>query len=145
MHDMALLRFLLIPLLLIMTPHATAADTPATISLVVGESTFTVELADTPAARELARRLPMSIPMVDLNANEKYGELDAPLPTRAEGVGSIRTGDLMLFTPTCLVLFYKDFRTPYHYTRVGRVRSAGALPAALGRGAVQVHLRPLCP
>lgn len=110
------------------------------IRLRVGGELFTVELADTPAARELAARLPVSLRMVDLNDNEKYGELPQGLPTQAEAVGSIRTGDLMLFTPTCLVLFYKDFRTPYRYTRVGRVRGAAALPAALGRGSVQIEL-----
>ena len=115
----------------------------AAISLTVGEATYTVDLADTPAARELAARLPLSLHMADLNANEKYGDLEEPLPTQAEAVGSIRAGDLMLFTPTCLVLFYKDFRTPYRYTRVGRVRGAASLPAALGRGSVQIHLRPL--
>lgn len=118
------------------------ATTPAAggLRLSVGGKSFSVEPADTPAARELARLLPLSLHMVDLNANEKYGELPQGLPTRAEAVGCICTGDLMLFTPTCLVLFYKDFRTPYRYTRVGRVREPHLLPAALGSGSVQIEL-----
>lgn len=118
----------------------TSPAVAAAILLTIGDSTYTVDLADTPAARELASRLPVSLHMVDLNANEKYGDLPEPLPTQAEAIGSIRTGDLMLFTPTCLVLFYKDFRTPYRYTRVGRVRDAASLPADLGRGSVRIRL-----
>lgn len=137
-----LVRTTLIPLLFMAPTPTTPAAEPAAISLTVAGSTFTVDLADTPAARELARRLPLSLHMVDLNANEKYGDLPEPLPTRAEPVGAIRTGELMLFTPTCLVLFYQDFRTPYRYTRIGRVRggAASSLPSILGRGSVQIRL-----
>ena len=127
----------------LMVTLCSAADTPSAISLVIGDTTFTVDLADTPAARELAAALPISIRMDDLNANEKYGDLPHPLPTRAEDVRSIHTGDLMLFTPTCLVLFYKDFRTSYRYTRGGKVREAASLPAVLGRASVQIRLLPL--
>lgn len=135
-----MLRFILTTLLCMMTTPLTSAAAVESIRLRVGGENFTVELADTPAARLLARSLPLRLRMADLNANEKYGDLPQGLPTQAEAVGSIRTGDLMLFTPTCLVLFYKDFRTPYRYTRVGRVREAAALPAALGSGSVQIEL-----
>lgn len=120
--------------------HTNETKEATQLCLRVGGRSFTVELAETAAAHELARRMPLALRMVDLNANEKYGELAQGLPTQAGPVGSIRTGDLMLFTPTCLVLFYKDFRTPYHYTRVGRVREAAALPTALGRGSVEIEL-----
>lgn len=119
------------------------ADTMPHIILQVGSRSFDVELADTPAAKALLPRLPITLDLTDLNANEKYGDLPEGLPTRAEAVGSIRAGDIMLFTPTCFVLFYKSFRTPYRYTRLGRIPDADSLPAALGRGDVTITLRAL--
>lgn len=125
-------------LLLAFIPLATAHTM---ITLQFNNHTYDVELADSAAARELLRRLPVTLQMTDLNANEKYGDLPESLPTRSEAVGSIHAGDLMLFTPTCLVLFYKSFRTPYHYTRVGRVLHPEKLAADLGRGEVTITLR----
>ena len=111
------------------------------ITLQFSNHSYDVELADTPAARELLRMLPVTLHMTDLNANEKYGDLPEGLPTHAEAVGSISTGDIMLFTPSCLVLFYKSFRTTYRYTRVGRVLHPEKLATDLGHGSVKVTLR----
>lgn len=128
-----ILCFLLIPIAI--------ADTMPTLVLSFADASYAVELADTPAAHELVKRLPVTVRMSDLNDNEKYGDLPSPLPTRAQAVGSIRTGDLMLFTPTCLVLFYKDFRTVYRYTPVGRIVNPAGLQEALGAGDVEITLR----
>ena len=113
----------------------------AQIQLIFGSHTYNVALADTDAARELVHRLPLRLRMADLNDNEKYGDLPKGLPTQSRSIGSIRTGDLMLFTPTCLVLFYKDFRTIYRYTPVGRIIHAEGLAEALGSGDVVVTLK----
>lgn len=118
------------------------ADKMSDMVLEVEGVSYEVELADTPAARELLKRLPLQVSMSDLNANEKYGDLPEPLPTHAQAVGSIRTGDVMLFTPTCLVLFYKDFRTIYRYTPIGRVKKPDGLAKLLGRGDVLIRLSP---
>lgn len=101
---------------------------------------YEVELADTAAARELVKQLPLTLHASDLNANEKYGDLPAALPTAPRAVGRVHAGDLMLYTPTCLVLFYKDFSTPYRYTPVGRLKAPRELQQALGAGAVLLRL-----
>lgn len=134
-----MLRFLLI-LIVLLTP-LTIAETMPQITLEFGSHSYAVELADTAAARELLGRLPVRLRMADLNDNEKYGDLTKPLPTASQSIGRIRTGDIMLFTSTCLVLFYKDFRTMYRYTPVGRVLGAETLAADLGGGDVVVTLK----
>lgn len=121
---------------------ATSASDTSAITLIIGsDKAYTVELADTQAARELMQRLPIRLRMADLNSNEKYGDLAKPLPTASRSIGTIHTGDLMIFTSTCLVLFYKDFRTSYRYTPIGRVAGAETLPEALGKGDVYITLQ----
>ena len=111
------------------------------MEILVGDTSFTVQLADTEAARELARQLPLELAMQELNGNEKYGNLPSSLPTDAIRPDAIRTGDLMLFGSDCLVLFYKDFSTSYSYTPIGRVDDPRGLPEALGTGQVAVTFR----
>lgn len=126
-------------LTLILSP-LTLANTMPQVFIKFGSNVHRVELADTPAAQELVKQLPITLRMADLNDNEKYGDLPKPLPTQSQSIGNIHTGDIMLFTSTCLVLFYKDFRTIYRYTPIGRVVGAENLAAALGRGDVVISL-----
>ena len=42
----------------------------------------------------------------------------------------------MLFGDDCLVVFYKDFKTTYSYTRIGHIENAADLEQTLGRGSV---------
>ena len=95
-----------------------------TIRLAIGGTDYTATLADTDAARLLAERLPMRLSMTELNGNEKYANLDKPLPTKTEKVRRIEAGDVMLWGDNCLVVFYKSFDTPYSYTRIGRISDA---------------------
>lgn len=111
-----------------------------TCTLSVGDQTYSVTLADTEAARALAARLPLTLSMTELNGNEKYANLDQPLPTAATQPGEIHTGDLMLYGADCLVLFYGDFTTAYSYTPLGRLADPTGLAAALGTGGVTVTL-----
>ena len=115
-------------------------NTMPQIALLFDDHRYTVALEDTAAARELLTRLPFTLRMADLNNNEKYGDLPRVLPTQPLSIGNIRTGDLMLFASNCLVLFYKDFRTTYRYTPVGRVLHPQGLAEALGSGTVSVTL-----
>ena len=78
--------------------------------------------------------------MVELNGNEKYAELKQALPTQAESIGKIQTGDLLLYGNNVLVLFYESFSTPYRYTRIGKVTDTAGLTKALGAGNCQVKL-----
>jgi len=80
----------------------------------------------------------MTLPMKDLNSNEKFVQLPADLPNRALNPGTIQNGDLMLYGSATLVLFYKTFPTSYSYTKLGRVANPAGLAAALGAGSVTV-------
>jgi len=46
----------------------------------VGERRFSMVLDDSEAAQAFAEMLPLSLDMADLNSNEKYADLPAPLP-----------------------------------------------------------------
>lgn len=93
------------------------------------------------AAQELMKRMPLELKMNELNGNEKYYYLPDALPTDSEHIGSIRTGDLMLFGSDCLVLFYEDFQTAYRYTRLGYMEEPKKLADVIGSGAVSISLR----
>lgn len=108
------------------------------ISITVGNSVFSAKLYNSDAAQALLEQFPMTVSMNELNKNEKYYYLPDKLPAASERVGSIRTGDLMLYGSDCLVLFYKDFSTSYSYTRLGYIEDPSSLKTALGNGSVQV-------
>ena len=108
------------------------------ITITVGEDSFSATLLDVPAARELTERLPVTLPMSELNGNEKYYYFDTGFTAESERVGSIQAGDLMLYGSDCLVLFYESFSTPSGYTRLGAVDDPTDLAEALGHGNVEV-------
>lgn len=113
-------------------------ETTRTMTLKIGNSTFTATLADNATAQAFAAMLPMNLSMSELNNNEKYVYLDQSLPTQASSPGTIQTGDIMLYGSSCVVLFYKTFSTSYSYTRIGRVDNPEGLAAAVGSGSVTV-------
>ena len=108
------------------------------INITVGDTAFPATLLDVPAAQELLNLMPLTIDMRELNGNEKYHYFDDRFTTQSERVGSIESGDLMLYGSDCLVLFYDSFSTPYSYTRLGAVDDPTGLAKALGRGDVTV-------
>lgn len=109
-----------------------------TMTLKIGNSTFTATLADNATAQAFAAMLPMNLSMSELNNNEKYVYLDQSLPAQASSPGTIQTGDIMLYGSSCVVLFYKTFSTSYSYTRIGRVDNPDGLAAAVSSGSVTV-------
>lgn len=102
--------------------------------MTVGERRFAITLADTEAARAFAAMLPLTIDMPDLNGNEKHAKLPKALPTSTIRPGTIRNGDLMLYGPQTLVVFYLTFDSIYSYTRLGRVDDPADLTQVLGKG-----------
>lgn len=109
------------------------------MSLMVGEKVFTVKLADNPTVQALADRLPFEAEMKELNGNEKYHYLTRSLPEKAVSIGTIHTGDVMLYGDRCIVVFYKTFPTSYRYTPVGAITDVTDLENALGTGDVRIQ------
>lgn len=104
------------------------------VEIRAGGKTFLVKLEDNEAARAFSATLPLTVTMTELNGNEKYYRLPERLSSSDQNVGTIHTGDLMLYNGNCIVLFYRDFSTSYSYTRLGRVENPAGLAEALGTG-----------
>ena len=102
------------------------------IRITIGDKTFSAALENTPAAAEFVKRLPLSLRMNELNGNEKYIGLSEKLPADPSCPGKIRSGDLMLYGRSTLVLFYKSFPTSYSYTRIGKIADARGLKEVVG-------------
>ena len=109
------------------------------MTLQINDRTFTAKLEDNETARAFAALLPMVLHMTELNGNEKYHYLMAPLPSSPEQVGHVDAGDIMLFGGDCVVVFYRSFDTPYSYTRIGRISGAEDLAEQLGAGDADVR------
>lgn len=112
-------------------------ETP-TLKISIGSQVFHANLQVSESTTALLKQLPLTLSMVELNGNEKYAELKQALPTQAESVGKIQSGDLLLYGNNVLVLFYESFSTPYRYTRIGKVTDTAGLAKALGAGNCQV-------
>lgn len=61
------------------------------------------------------------------------------MPTNAGRANTIHNGDIMLYGPSTLVVFYRNFSSSYSYTRIGRVNQSDKLADVLGQGNVQVE------
>ncbi|WEA05737.1 cyclophilin-like fold protein [Pantoea dispersa] len=99
---------------------------------------FAITLDDNEAARALSAMLPFLLNMEDLNSNEKFAELDKPLPVNSVRPGLIENGDVMLYGNRTVVVFYETFHSSYSYTRLGRISDPSGLAQVLGQGAVQI-------
>lgn len=104
------------------------------LKITVNSNVFTATLQNNATAKAFISMLPLTINMEELNGNEKYYYLSNTLPTNSSNIGTIQTGDLMLYGNNCLVIFYKSFTTSYSYTRLGRINNTAGLAAALGSG-----------
>ena len=108
------------------------------MKMTVGTREFTVSLSDNATVKNFKTMLPLEIVMEDLNSNEKYFYFSNQLPTSSAPGGNIQSGDLMLYSNNCLVLFYENFNTSYSYTRLGKADNINGLKSALGAGSVKV-------
>ena len=118
--------------------NITANTDTMKIKITIGTNVFTTTLQNNATATAFKAKLPMSINMNELNGNEKYFDLPDNLPANASNPGTIQIGDLMLYGPNTLVLFYRSFTTPYKYTRLARIDNSSGLAAALSSGNITV-------
>jgi hypothetical protein len=109
------------------------------IKITVGGKEFTAITYDNGTAKAFISRLPITVNMNELNGNEKYYNFPQNLSVNsAQCPGTINTGDIMLWSSNCLVLFYKTFSTSYSYVKIGRIENVSGLETVLGSGNVEV-------
>lgn len=120
------------------TQAITEENNMSTIKITVNGERFTAELYDNDAAKEFASMLPMTVNASDLHGNEKYYYLSEALTTDESRPDMIHTGDLMLYSNNCIVLFYKDFSTSYSYTPLGRITDTTGLEKAVGNSGAEI-------
>lgn len=135
--------FACILILALLLPAACADEIPhATVSFRAengSEEVLHATLKDNDAARALAAMEDITFLMADLNGNEKFAYLPAPLTESTEPIEMIRAGDILLFGSKCLVIFYQDAPSTYNYTRIGHITNIQNLTALLGTGDVNVR------
>lgn len=128
---------LLVSVIILSASTALALETE-TMQMKIGDKEYSVVLNDNNTTKALRELLPMTVTMAEFNGNEKYYLLHNSLPSRPEHIGQIKSGDVMLFGDDSLVVFYKDFKTTYSYTRIGHIENAADLEQTLGRGSVTI-------
>ena len=110
------------------------------IKIQIGEKIFDATLEDNPSTRELVKNFPLEVKMTELNGNEKYFRFNKNFPSDDKKISAIQSGDLMLYSSSYLVLFYKNFSTSYSYTRLGKIDNPADLEKILGSGDVSVKI-----
>ena len=108
------------------------------MKIKIGTNTFVATPENSATAAAFKALLPMTVKMSELNGNEKYFRLKDGLPTKPSNPGPIQSGNLMIYGTKTLVLFYKTFPTSYDYTRLGSIKDATGLAAAVGSESVTV-------
>ena len=110
----------------------------ASVNVKIKDKEYKLKLYDNQTSKDFLALLPLTVNMNDLNSNEKYYNLSKSLTTKTENIGSIKTGDFLLYGNNCIVLFYESFRTSYSYTRLGYIENTEGLKEALGRGSIEI-------
>ena len=127
------------------TSNASSSDTEvkaaSEMELIVSGKSFSAVLENNDTVTVLAKMLPLTLNMSELNGNEKYYYLDTALPSAPERVGHINEGDIMLYGDKCIVVFYKSFDTTYSYTKIGHIADTTGLADALGKDGISVNFQ----
>ena len=109
------------------------------IKILIGDKIFDATLEDNATTREFVKNLPLEVTMTELNGNEKYYRFGKTFPSADKKVGEIHSGDLMLYSSSYVVLFYKNFSTSYSYTRLGKIENSADLEKIVGTGNISVR------
>lgn len=117
--------------------HKTQKKLKSFIIRVNGKD-FVAKVYNTKSGEEFYKKLPKTITMKELNGNEKYYYANSTFSEEEKKVGIIKTGDLMLYGNSCIVLFYDTFRTSYEYTRIGYIENPVGLAKEVGKGKAKV-------
>ncbi len=106
------------------------------VKILIDNKEYVIHLEDNETTKSFIKMLPLEFDMNELNGNEKYFYLDVSLPVNSYVPKRINTGDVMLYTDNCLVIFYKSFNTSYSYTKIGHIDN---LPD-LGNDSIKVKI-----
>jgi hypothetical protein len=93
------------------------------IRIIVGDHTFTAQLAENPTARDLVEQLPLTLRFRDFNRVEKIAELPRPLTMDGVPAGDDpEINDIGYYAPSNnLVLYYGDVGYWTGIARIGRL------------------------
>ena len=117
--------FALVTLLLCCTVLSLCSCNKNQVTISIGEKSFVVELADTKAAKEFEKALPLTLKMTSNNNRELYRDVDGVTFTSTPDVGGsgiLDMGDVMLRGENRLVLFYSMDNSNESLTRIGKIR-----------------------
>lgn len=111
-----------------------------TMKITVGDTVFTVSLADNSSVqvlKELLAKEPLTIDMHDYGEMEKVGPIGTDLPRNDEQI-STGPGDVILYQGNSLVIYYDT--NSWDFTRIGKINDVAQeeLKEALGEGDVTV-------
>lgn len=114
------------------SPTGGTADGTTPVVVTAGEQTIGGVLGPSPAARELAGRLPLTATFRDFNAVEKISPLPGGLPMDGMPEGDDPSpGDIGYYAPTGdLVLYYGDVSYWPGIARLGTLEDTGFLTEA---------------
>lgn len=93
------------------------------ITISVSGSDLPATLNDSPAARDFAALLPLTLDLSDFHHNEKIADLPRRLSTSGAPAGyKARVGDLTYYSPWGnLAIFYKDFPYSHGLVSLGHI------------------------
>lgn len=121
-------------LIFIFSATASAQDTQETsmkLNIILKDKTLTATLNDTPASREFAALLPMTLQLKDYAGEEKISDLPSRLTTKGSPEGTTaKKGDITLYAPWGnLAIFYKPHGYASGLIKLGQLDEPDALPA----------------
>ncbi len=96
-------------------------ETITNINVSINGKIYNAKIENNETAQIFISKLPQEFDMKELNGNEKYIYMDNSLPTNLSNPKHIESGDIMLYSSDCLVIFYKSFDTNYSYTKIGHI------------------------
>lgn len=121
-------------------PEQVVSSMKITIDIEV--TTITATLDDSPAARDFASLLPLTLTLEDYNSTEKISNLPRRLSTEGAPPGiDPSPGDITYYAPWGnLAIFYKDFGYSRGLVKLGAIVSGEE--ALNVPGSVKVTIRP---
>lgn len=105
------------------------------LCITIGADVLSASLNDSPAARDFASLLPLTLTLSDYNATEKIGDLPRRLSRDDAPPGFAPSpGDIAYYSPWGnLAIFYRDFDYSPGLIALGRIKTGIDILARRGR------------